>query len=99
MSRVDLTLNGSFADMVLLPSSGTVEKNGDLLFILTSPGQLHTYDHDCLSALMSQQKKKLYVSAVQYLPVIPTIEPNMTAAKLGLVHKDGEFSRALSKVC
>jgi hypothetical protein len=30
--------------------------------------------------------------------VIPTIEPQLTAAKFGLVFRDGKFSKALSEV-
>lgn len=98
IDRVDITLNGSFADMVLLPSVGSVESCGTLPFVLTNPGQLHVYDDACLSSLISQQEKKTSASPLQYPEVIPTIEPYMTVGKLGLVHRDGKFSRDLSKV-
>lgn len=98
IDRVDITLNGSFADMVLLPIVGLVEGFGSLLFVLTKPGQLHVYDDACLSSLISPQEKKTSTSPLQYPKVIPTIEPYMTVGKLGLVHRDGKFSKDFSKV-
>lgn len=98
LGRVDLTLVGSFADMVLLPAAGAMENGDILLFTLTNQGQLHVYDEACLSALMSQQKKKTVGTAVQYPVFIPTTEPCMTVAKLALVDRDGKYSSPLSKV-
>ncbi|XP_031264245.1 uncharacterized protein LOC116122548 isoform X2 [Pistacia vera] len=98
IDRVDITLNGSFADVVLLPSVGSVESCGTLPFVLTNPGQLHVYDDACLSSLISQQEKNTSASPLQYPEVIPTIEPYMTVGKLGLVHRGGKFSRDLSKI-
>lgn len=96
IGRIDLTLNGSFADMVLLSSNGVSKTKGTL--ILTNPGQLHFYDYACFASLMSQQQKQNSVSSMQYPMVIPIAEPYMTLGKLGLVNRDGEFSKALSKV-
>ncbi|XP_021295747.1 uncharacterized protein LOC110425226 isoform X2 [Herrania umbratica] len=98
VSRMDLTPNGSFADMVLLPTVGVTESGGNLLFVLTNPGQLHVYDDACLAALLSQQEKKPCVSSGQYVLPIPTVDPCMTVSKLGFVYRDGEFSKALSKI-
>ncbi|XVE99772.1 hypothetical protein REPUB_Repub03eG0229800 [Reevesia pubescens] len=98
VSRVDLTLTGSFADMVLLPTVREMESGGNLLFVLTNPGQLHVYDNACLAAFMSEQQKKPCVSSGQYVMPIPTTAPCMTVGKLGLVDRDGEFSKALSKI-
>lgn len=97
VSRIDLSLHGSFADMVLLPSAGVKGDNETLLLILTNPGQLHVYDKACLSALTSQLKNTS-VRTVKYTTIVPTIEPNLTVSKLSSVHRDGEFSRSLSKV-
>lgn len=97
VNRVDLSLSGSFADMVLFPSADAMDNNGTLLFILTSPGQLHVYDKACLSSLVSQQKNSS-ASAVQYNIVVPTTEPQMTVSKLGLVQRDGDLSKVLSQV-
>lgn len=95
---MDLTLNGSFSDMVLLPSAGAEQSNEDFLLMLTNPVQLHVYDNASLSVLMSQQGRKTSNPAVQYQTITPTVEPNMTIAKLSLVLKDGEFSQALPEV-
>ncbi|KAM5556697.1 hypothetical protein ABKV19_024201 [Rosa sericea] len=97
IGRVDLTLVGSFADMVLLPAAGAMENGDTLLFTLTNQGQLHVYDKACWSALMSHQKKRTDGTAVQYPMFIPTTEPCMTVAKLALVDRDGKYSSALSK--
>ncbi|XVE52481.1 hypothetical protein DITRI_Ditri02bG0125600 [Diplodiscus trichospermus] len=98
VNRVDLILNGSFADMVLLPTVGEMESGGNLLFVLSNPAQLHVYDDVCLASFMSRQEKKPCVSSGQYVMPIPTIAPCITVSTLGLVHRDGEFSQALSKV-
>ncbi|XP_028760928.1 uncharacterized protein LOC114719585 isoform X2 [Neltuma alba] len=83
IGRADLTLNGSFADMILLPNPGGMGLNSkDDLFVLTNPGQLHFYDNDSLSALISQQKMASSVSALEFPVVIPTVDPSMTVAKL-----------------
>ena len=39
VGRVDLTLTGSFADMILLPTAGATGSNHKAdLFVLTNPG-------------------------------------------------------------
>ncbi|WCJ19895.1 transducin family protein / WD-40 repeat family protein [Euphorbia peplus] len=94
--RVDLTLNGSFADMVVLSSHSERKSKGTL--VLTNPGQLHFYDEACFASLMSEQhKQQKFVSSMQYPMLIPVVEPYMTAGKLVLVSKDGKFSKELSK--
>ncbi|GMN40348.1 hypothetical protein TIFTF001_009573 [Ficus carica] len=83
VSRTDITLTGSFADMILLPSAGATgnHKKADV-FILTSPGELHFYDDASLSSLLSQQEKKPSFNAVVFPAMIPMHDPAMTAAKL-----------------
>lgn len=99
VGRLDLTVNGSFADMILLPKSGVPGSSGSTsLFVLTNPGQLHVYEDACLSALMSEHEKRSHVPAVQYPVVMPTVEPYMTVGKLSLVHGDGKLARAFSEV-
>ncbi|KAA3464229.1 lethal(2) giant larvae protein-like protein 1-like isoform X3 [Gossypium australe] len=98
VSHVDITPNGSFADMVLFPTVGEMENGGSLLFVLTNPGQLHVYDDACLAAFKSQDEKKPCVSSGQYVMPIPIVAPCMTVSKLSLVDRDGEFSKALSKI-
>ncbi|XP_060674282.1 uncharacterized protein LOC107430890 isoform X2 [Ziziphus jujuba] len=85
VGRADITLTGSFADMILFPSDGTTRTNHKAdVFVLTNPGQLHFYDDDSLSALISQQKqeKKQSFAAMEFPAVIPTNDPAMTVAKL-----------------
>ncbi|KAI4353370.1 hypothetical protein L6164_002328 [Bauhinia variegata] len=82
IDRADLTLNGSFADMILLPSPGSVGLNSkNDLFVLTNPGQLHFYDNDSRSSLTSQ-KSRPSVSAMEFPVLIPTTDPSLTVAKL-----------------
>ncbi|KAB5544374.1 hypothetical protein DKX38_012486 [Salix brachista] len=95
VGRVDLALNGSFADMALLHTSGMMGTSGTL--VLTNPGQLDFYNDTGLSSSMALQEKRNHVSSMQYPMVISTIEPQLIAAKLGLVFRDGKFSKALSE--
>ena len=98
VGRLDLTLNGSFADMILLPKSGVPgSRESTSLFLLTSPGQLHVYDDACLSTLMSEHERKSHAPAVQYPVVMPTVEPCMTVGKLSFVHGHGK-ARAFCEV-
>lgn len=97
IGRVDIALNG-FADMVLLPRAGVTESSGMSLVALTIPGKLHLYDDACLSSLISQKEKEASTTALQYPTLIPTLDPYMTVAKLGLVSRDGKLSRLLSEV-
>lgn len=96
--RIDVTLNGSFADMVLLASDYSADRACNMLYVLTNPGQLHLYDSACLCSLMSQQEKNSSVPSMQYPMVVPTLEPYMTTAKLGVVCGDGKSFKALSEV-
>ncbi|CAK7343900.1 unnamed protein product [Dovyalis caffra] len=65
--RVDITLAGSFADMILLPSSGPTEGNHKAaLAVLTNPGELRLFDDASLSALLCQQKSKSSVLAMEF---------------------------------
>ncbi|XP_008465213.2 uncharacterized protein LOC103502872 isoform X1 [Cucumis melo] len=97
IGRLDLTLNGSFADIVLSPNVGET-KRGISLFVLANPGQLHVYDNAYLSGLMSQQEKLSSAAGVQYPTVIPNIEPCATVAKLGFIHREGKVFRALDEI-
>lgn len=80
--RIDLTLTGSFADMILLPSVGAGGNLSADLLLLTNPGQLHFYDDSYLSTLMSQHKRKLSVPALEFPTVIPGRNPLLTSARL-----------------
>jgi len=96
--RFDVTLHGSFADMVLLCRDCHTEGASNVLSVLTSPGQLDIYGNDCLSSLMSQKEKKTSVPTVQYPIVVPTLEPHMTTARLDVVCQDVKPFKALFKV-
>lgn len=99
IGRVDLRLNGSYADMALLPTLSPIGGVYTMsLIVLTNPGQLHVYDEGCLTASMSQQDTKATVSPLPYPMVIPTVEPQMTVSHLGFVHADGTLSGDFSKV-
>lgn len=97
IGRLDLTLSGSFADIVLAPNVGET-KRGISLFVLANPGQLHVYDYAYLSGLMSQQEKLSSASGVQYPTMIPNIEPRVMVAKLGFIHREGKVFGALDAV-
>ncbi|KAL8162643.1 hypothetical protein V2J09_014132 [Rumex salicifolius] len=93
VARVDLTLDGSFADMILLRND--TKENNDMasLFILTNPGQLQFYDDSCLTALVSHQEN-FSPRPVEYSSIVRTIEPHLTVGRLCLMPKDAEYSRA-----
>ncbi|KVI04855.1 Synaptobrevin [Cynara cardunculus var. scolymus] len=97
IKRSDLTLNGPYADIVLVPGVGASESSYTTLFVLTSPGQLHVYDDDCLSGLISAPEKHA-VNAVQCSVTLPTVEPYMTITKLCSIQKDGNLQRVLKEV-
>ncbi|KAF5736569.1 hypothetical protein HS088_TW14G00714 [Tripterygium wilfordii] len=98
IARVDLRLNGSFADMVLLRHAGMMGSSGTMLLVLTNPGNLHFYNDDCLSELMSLQEKAASVSSIQYPRLIPAVEPCMTTGKLAMLYREGKLSRILSEI-
>lgn len=98
-SRVDITLTGSFADMILLPSAWATAGNHKAdLFVLTSPGQLHLYDDASLSTLLSQLEKKPSVCPVEFPGVVPIADPIMTSAKFVLLPLGGNSAKGLSEV-
>ncbi|KAJ8445908.1 hypothetical protein Cgig2_009837 [Carnegiea gigantea] len=97
--RVDFSLAGSFADMILLSSLRTGGKSHfDGLFVLTNPGQLRFYSTEILSALVSSQERKSSLSGIEPPVVVPTINPQMTAAKLSLLPSGVTFSMRLSEM-
>ncbi|OMO97590.1 Lethal(2) giant larvae protein [Corchorus olitorius] len=99
VGRVDLTLSGSFADMILLPNAGATGGNLKAdLFVLTNPGQLHLYEDSILSALLSEQERKQFACPVELPMVIPTADPSMTAAKFSVLSTGGNPSKGLSEL-
>lgn len=98
IGRADLTLNGTFADLILLPSLGARDLNSkDDLFVLTNPGQIHYYDNDSLTAL-SQQNRTSSVSAQEFPVLIPMIDPSLTVAKLIKLPSQLNSSKTLAEV-
>lgn len=99
VGRIDITLTGSFADMILLPSAGAIgsQKKADV-FVLTSPGQLHFYDDASLSSSLSQQERKPSFSAVEFPAMIPMNDPTMTVAKLFTLWTGEDSLNTLSEV-
>ncbi|KAM7271428.1 hypothetical protein ACFE04_030642 [Oxalis oulophora] len=98
VSRVDLTLDGSFADMVVSRRTSMMKNDSTFLMILSSPGKLHFYDDSCLSALISQKEKNISPSPIQFSTVIPTTNPSVTVGKLVTVSRDEKLSKALNEI-
>ncbi|XP_022745691.1 uncharacterized protein LOC111295998 isoform X5 [Durio zibethinus] len=98
VARVDLTLTGSFADMILLPTAGAAGGNHKAdLFVLTSPGQLHLYDDSILSTLLSDQERKQFACPVEFPMLIPTADPSIAVAKFSVLPTGGNSSKVLSE--
>jgi syntaxin-binding protein 5 len=99
VGRVDLTLTGSFADMILSPSAGAVLNNQDAsVFVLTNPGRLHYFDHDSLSLSSSEKERKVCISSMEYPAVIPTANPVLTFSKLCQLIPSENSSKALLEI-
>ncbi|KAF8115181.1 hypothetical protein N665_0029s0027 [Sinapis alba] len=97
VGRVDLTLSGSFADMVLSPIASS-RKSGVFLFLLTNPGQLQAYDDDSLASLMSQKENNIAASPLPYPAVVPTMDPRMAVAVFAALNVNDKLSVALSEI-
>ncbi|KAK4748221.1 hypothetical protein SAY87_014807 [Trapa incisa] len=83
IGRADITLPGSFADIILLPGGGIRGDNHNVdAFVLTNPGKLHLYNHANLYELMSQQEGKTMIPGLEYKSLIPMSDPLMAVAKL-----------------
>ncbi|EYU26793.1 hypothetical protein MIMGU_mgv1a0006321mg, partial [Erythranthe guttata] len=100
VNRVDLTLHGSFADIIIIPNARNKVDNSPetSLFVLTNPGQLHFYDYASLSILKSYGVKNHSVHSSQYNSVIPTVEPYMTVGKLYIIGSEGNYFGALPQI-
>ncbi|KHN44705.1 Syntaxin-binding protein 5 [Glycine soja] len=98
-NRADLTLSGSFADLILLPSPGTMGLSSkDELFVLANPGQLHLYDNDSLSALTSQLTRTPSVSALEFPVLVPISDPCLTVAILIRLPSNSNSSKNFTEV-
>lgn len=100
ISRLDLELHGSFADMILLPSAGSMQNHPSASFlVLTNPGYLHAYDGASIS--QSSFSKEEERSPISLLPVpiqAPLVEPCVTVTKLVLLPKNVNASKILSQL-
>ncbi|XP_060202393.1 uncharacterized protein LOC132630812 isoform X1 [Lycium barbarum] len=98
VGRVDLTLSGSFADTILLPTTGATSTDEKAaLFVLMSPGQLNLFDCSTLSDLVSKEEKKVSLSAKDFPVELPTVDPSMTVTKLTQLHSDGNTGELLQE--
>ncbi|CAN8257088.1 unnamed protein product [Cochlearia groenlandica] len=97
VGRADLTLSGSFADMVLSPIASS-RQSGVFLFLLTNPGQLQAYDDTSLASLMSQKENNVSVSPLSYPMVVPTMDPHMTVVMFVALNVNDKTSLALSEI-
>ncbi|PKA62692.1 hypothetical protein AXF42_Ash012279 [Apostasia shenzhenica] len=96
ISRAELNLDGSFADMILVPDAGPKHNSTAALFVLTNPGQINVYDGATLSILKSAEGEAC--AHPQKFPVIvPTIDPCITIAKLCLLTSGKNSLKALLK--
>lgn len=85
VGRTDLTLTGSFADMILVPTAGTTGSNSNAsLFVLSNPGCIHIY------SLELQPGNDEPVSSVNFPATIPTVDPLITVAELFYVNGSTE---------
>ncbi|KAG2647803.1 hypothetical protein PVAP13_2KG241200 [Panicum virgatum] len=83
MSRMDLKLDGSFADMILIPDTGVLDKSRtSALFILTNPGQLNFYADGSLFSVQNTKEGNALPEARKSPVAIPTIDPNITVTNL-----------------
>ncbi|XP_020578805.1 uncharacterized protein LOC110023645 isoform X2 [Phalaenopsis equestris] len=96
-SDVELNLNGSFADMILVPDAGPANHNSTAaLFVLTNPGQVNVYDGAALS-IMKSSDGDVQALAEKFPVVVPTIDPHITVTKLCLLPMGQNSSKALLK--
>jgi syntaxin-binding protein 5 len=80
---VDLKLDGSFADMILIPDTGVPDKiRTCALFVLTNPGQLNFYDGSALFSARKSEEVNAQPEARKFPVAVPTIDPNITVTDL-----------------
>jgi len=83
MSRMDLKLDGSFADMILIPDTGVPDKSRtSALFILTNPGQLNFYADGSLFSVQNTKEGNALPEAQKFPVAIPITDPNITVTNL-----------------
>ncbi|AQK66641.1 transducin family protein / WD-40 repeat family protein [Zea mays] len=99
MSRTDLKLVGSFADMILIPDTRVPDKRRtSALFILTNPGQLNFYDGGSLFSVQNSKEGNPLPEAQKFPVAIPTLDPNITVTGLYSL-TESEFPNISVKIC
>ncbi|KAF6999142.1 hypothetical protein CFC21_015208 [Triticum aestivum] len=99
-SRVDLKLDGSFADMILIPDTGVPDKTQtSALFILTNPGQLNFYDGGALFSARKSEEEYAQPEAQKFPVVVPTIDPSITVTNMYSLTGREHPSISLKKFC
>eukprot|EP01018_Ginkgo_biloba_P015794 Gb_19934 [translate_table: standard] len=100
ISRLDLMLQGSFADMILLPNAGSTSNDPfAALLVLTNPGHLHAYDEASISEFSLSSQEERSPLPPQLVPIqVPLVEPCVTAAKLVILPKDGKASKIFAQL-
>ncbi|CAM0907463.1 unnamed protein product [Alopecurus aequalis] len=99
-SRVDLKLDGSFADMILIPDTGVPDKiRTSALFILTNPGQLNFYDGSVLFSARKSEEVYAQPDTRKFPVAVPTIDPNITVTALYSLVGTEHPSTSLKKFC
>ncbi|KAL6896687.1 hypothetical protein ACP4OV_007259 [Aristida adscensionis] len=100
MSRMDLKLDGSFADMILIPDTGVPDKSRtSALFILTNPGQLNFYDGRSLFLVQNTKEGNALPEAQKFPVAVPTIDPNITVTSLCSLTRKEFKNISLKKFC
>lgn len=97
ISDAELNLDGSFADMILVPCVGPTNNiSTAALFVLTNPGQINVYDGATLSMLKSLEGD-VRASAEKFPVLVPTIDPHITITKLCFLPMGPSSCKALLK--
>lgn len=82
IGRVDIALDSSFSDVVLLPSARSWNNYNTSLFLLTNHGKLQFLDSSFIFSSMSHQERTTVVSAVEFPTIFPSLNPSIMASKL-----------------
>ncbi|KAG2639272.1 hypothetical protein PVAP13_2NG612900 [Panicum virgatum] len=100
MSRMDLKLDGSFADMILIPDTGVPDKSRtSALFILTNPGQLNFYADGSLFSVQNTKEGNALPEAQKFPVAIPITDPNITVTNLCSLTERELSNISLKKFC
>ncbi|KAI4324480.1 hypothetical protein MLD38_029967 [Melastoma candidum] len=82
VGRVDIALDSSFSDVVLLPNVRAWNNHNASLFLLTNHGKLQFLDSSLFFNSMSHQERVKIISAVEFPTVFTLLNPSVTVSKL-----------------